>query len=468
MDDWAWCTCPSASNPAQPASAWQLSSLFCRSRYLGDGKPYLLCSDRSLISLDEKQVSELGFRPGPKAIPAASAWSVSPDIRYSAWEFVYKDPKACIHQIYLDVKRQFDSYVDFADQRYFSLLALWTMGTYLHQAFDSYPMVYLNGTKRCGKTRTMEVVSELAFNARMSASITPAALYRVIEKDRPTLLLDEQEDIKGKTGWNARYLELLNSGYLKSGRAMVCVGDDFEPTEFSTYCPKMIANINGIEKTLADRTIPLHLMRSDKELKVWRLAEAREAMHDIRNQMYTMMLQHHKKVAEIYRRSEEDKGIAEKLRHRELQLWDPIVTMAILIDEAAAEAGVEGWTGIRGEIIDLAVDIGDRKNSKENDELVENLIIQTVIEFINSNRPIEGDFYRADALLNEVRKKDELYLITSHQKLLNELERIGIIKDRRTDRARKRLGAGTYPVTVYRINLEEVECIARRYGVEIG
>lgn len=191
-------------------------------------------------------------------------------------------------------------------------------------------------------------------------------------------------------------------------------------------------------------------------------------MHDIRNQMYTMMLQHHKKVAEIYRRSEEDKGIAEKLRHRELQLWDPIVTMAILIDEAAAEAGVEGWTGIRGEIIDLAVDIGDRKNSKENDELVENLIIQTVIEFINSNRPIEGDFYRADALLNEVRKKDELYLITSHQKLLNELERIGIIKDRRTDRARKRLGAGTYPVTVYRINLEEVECIARRYGVEIG
>lgn len=467
MDDWAWCTCPSASNPAQPASAWQLSSLFCRSRYLGDGKPYLLCSDRSLISLDEKQVSELGFRPGPKAIPAASAWSVSPDIRYSAWEFVYKDPKACIHQIYLDVKRQFDSYVDFADQRYFSFLALWTMGTYFHQAFDSYPMVYLNGTKRCGKTRTMEVVSELAFNARMSASITPAALYRVIERDRPTLLLDEQEDIKGKTGWNARYLELLNSGYLKSGRAMVCVGDDFEPTEFSTYCPKMIANINGIEKTLADRTIPLHLMRSDKELKVWRLAEAREAMHDIRNQMYTMMLQHHKKVAEIYRRSEEDKGIAEKLRHRELQLWDPIVTMAILIDEAAAEAGVEGWTGIRDEIIDLAVDIGDRKNSKENDELVENLIIQTVIEFINSNRPIEGDFHRADALLNEVRKRDGLCWITSHQKLLSELERIGIIKDRRTDRARKRLGTGTYPVTVYRMNLEEVECIARRHGVEV-
>jgi hypothetical protein len=435
--------------------------------YLGDGKPYLLCSDRSLISLDEKQVSKLGFRLGPKAIPAASAWSVSPDTRYSAWEFVYKDPKACIHQIYLDVKRQFDSYVDFADQRYFSFLALWTMGTYFHQAFDSYPMVYLNGTKRCGKTRTMEVVSELAFNARMSASITPAALYRVIERDRPTLLLDEQEDIKGKTGWNARYLELLNSGYLKSGRAMVCVGDDFEPTEFSTYCPKMIANINGIEKTLADRTIPLHLMRSDKELKVWRLAEAREAMHDIRNQMYTMMLQHHKKVAEIYRRSEEDKGIAEKLRHRELQLWDPIVTMAILIDEAAAEAGVEGWTGIRDEIIDLAVDIGDRKNSKENDELVENLIIQTVIEFINSNRPIEGDFHRADALLNEVRKRDGLCWITSHQKLLSELERIGIIKDRRTDRARKRLGTGTYPVTVYRMNLEEVECIARRHGVEV-
>lgn len=46
--------------------------------YLGDGKPYLLCSDRSLISLDEKQVSKLGFRLGPKAIPAASAWSVSP------------------------------------------------------------------------------------------------------------------------------------------------------------------------------------------------------------------------------------------------------------------------------------------------------------------------------------------------------------------------------------------------------
>ena len=65
---------------------------------------------------------------------------------------------------------------------------------------------------QCGKTRLLEILELVVFNSRRASNISEAALFRVIEKFKPTLMLDEAETLKGKSE-RAEYLrQILNAG----------------------------------------------------------------------------------------------------------------------------------------------------------------------------------------------------------------------------------------------------------------
>ena len=54
------------------------------------------------------------------------------------------------------------------------------------------PHLYIRSlTKESGKTTALQVVEALVCRSFVSANITPAALFRLIEQCSPTLLLDE-------------------------------------------------------------------------------------------------------------------------------------------------------------------------------------------------------------------------------------------------------------------------------------
>jgi hypothetical protein len=85
-------------------------------------------------------------------------------------------------------------YVAFPSDVYPLALALWTAGTHVYETFDAFGyLVITAATKRAGKTRLMELLSFLGARARHVADITPAALFAMIEEERPTLLIDEAE-----------------------------------------------------------------------------------------------------------------------------------------------------------------------------------------------------------------------------------------------------------------------------------
>jgi hypothetical protein len=74
-------------------------------------------------------------------------------------------------------------------------------------------------------------------------------MFRTIERERPTLLLDEIDTVTGPklddlTG-------ILNDGWHAAGKVPRCVGDSHDVVTFSVFCPKAIA---GIGATLADAT----------------------------------------------------------------------------------------------------------------------------------------------------------------------------------------------------------------------
>ena len=133
-------------------------------------------------------------------------------------------------------------------------LALWVMHAHCHQAADVSPILALTSPeKRCGKTRTLTLLGRLVPKPLTTANITTAAVFRSVEKWRPTLLIDEGDSFLGD---NEDLRGVLNSGHSQATAYVIrTVGEDHEPRRFGTWAPKAIALIGSLPATLADRSI---------------------------------------------------------------------------------------------------------------------------------------------------------------------------------------------------------------------
>jgi len=140
--------------------------------------------------------------------------------------------------------------------------ALWCAAAWLVDVVNVCPILLINAPeKACGKTQLLTVVGKLVPRALQSAGISPAAVYRVIEKYRPTLLVDEIETVLRD---NEELRGLFNAGHSRDSALVVrCVGDDFEPTAFRVFGFKAVAGINAdrLAETVTSRAVVVQLRR---------------------------------------------------------------------------------------------------------------------------------------------------------------------------------------------------------------
>ena len=164
------------------------------------------------------------------------------------------DGAAVLDEIAATLKR----YVIMDEQARYSA-ALWVVHTYLLDCFMISPRLAVRSPmKRCGKTTLLDVLGCLVMKALPTANVSAAALFRVVEGYRPTLLVDEADtflatadDLRG----------VLNSGHRRGGSVLRTVGDDHKPRAFATYAAVAIGIIGTLPDTLADRSISVDLKR---------------------------------------------------------------------------------------------------------------------------------------------------------------------------------------------------------------
>lgn len=139
-------------------------------------------------------------------------------------------------------------------------LTLWVAGTFVYDSFRIWPKLTITSPeKRCGKTTLLEVLSALCNRSLVASNISPAAVYRVIEACKPTLLIDEADTFLAS---NDELRGVINSGHTKSTAFVIrTVGDNHEPAKFSTWCPMVIAMIKLPPDTILDRSIVINLRR---------------------------------------------------------------------------------------------------------------------------------------------------------------------------------------------------------------
>jgi len=144
-------------------------------------------------------------------------------------------------------------------------MALWVTGTYFHRLFDVFPYLLFSGTQGTGKTKALDVIDRVAFNAQRMVAATPAAVYRFIEETRGTLTIDEAEQYELPGEYNHQILAVLNSGYKKGGTTMRCAPRTHKVERFSTYSPKALAAIAPLSGTLEARCLVMSMRRSTGE-----------------------------------------------------------------------------------------------------------------------------------------------------------------------------------------------------------
>ena len=224
-------------------------------------------------------------------------------------------------------------------------LALWILHTYVMGAWWLSPLaVVTSPTRRCGKTALLMVVSELVHCALAASNISPAALFRAVEKFQPTLLLDEGETwLKA----NEELRGIVNAGHTRPTAMVIrTVGDDHEPATFSTWCPKFIALIGTLSDTIMDRAIVIEMRRKTAEERVERLRldHLPDICGPLCRQMARWALDHADGLATC------DPEVPTGLHDRAVDNWRPLLALSDSLGEewstraraaARALAGVE-------------------------------------------------------------------------------------------------------------------------------
>ena len=250
-------------------------------------------------------------------------------------------------EIFLKTKKIFSKYLDTTDLNY-NLLTTWTLGTYFHNQFETYPLLLLMARKGSGKTRTLKLTSSLSCggDGSISTSITETHLFR---HKAGAVFFDEMESISSKDKGALR--ETMNAVY-KKGNKIVRYRESskegvkgYQEENFYPFYPLGLANIYGFGDVLADRALQLIIKRSNKsQTKLIEDFSSNEEISDLRKELNALMAEIPKGIFSEWNKHVQDKKFSTelkdvfeaisktKLNGRPLEIFFPLFIIADIFD----------------------------------------------------------------------------------------------------------------------------------------
>ena len=267
-------------------------------------------------------------------ISVLSEWN---DVRWDVndckrWEEETTDSDPCeLYNLHDETTKK---YLEFASDFEYVKFNLWNVATYFFELFDAFPYNDYTGTKRAGKTKSLEFQKLVCFNAIMSPDITSSATFRIIEGLGSTMLFDECEEFKNRNNEQAQAVRnLLIQGFLKDQHAVrneTSRDKNFTPTQYNLYSPKSLAHINAFDDVLEDRCIEQINRRAlDEKIRNTWCTNKDPSFQIIRNKCYRLFLDYADEISDLNEEAVSELDVS----GRELQLWTPIMTLAIFFEK---------------------------------------------------------------------------------------------------------------------------------------
>jgi Protein of unknown function (DUF3631) len=204
-------------------------------------------------------------------------------------------------------------YVELQDHEYLAV-ALWALHTHLYERFLVTPrLALLSPVRGCGKTVVLSLLHELCAMPEKTDSVTPAALFRLIDQGVMTMLCDEidNHDLANNSAFRA----VVNSGHRRGGKTTRVMRGS--PRSFKTFAPLALAAIGTLPLPIMQRSIVINMTRADGSLKLESFDELNAAvvLNAIYQTLYTWAQAHKAKLGVPL--------MPEGLRNRAADNWRP-------------------------------------------------------------------------------------------------------------------------------------------------
>jgi hypothetical protein len=206
--------------------------------------------------------------------------------------------------------------------------ALWVVLTYTHDFRDAAPLLVITSpVPGCAKTRLLDTVSRAVLRPLAASGMTSASLVNVIDKYRPTFLIDEYDALmKGEQEKAEAVRGIVNAAHKRSGAFLiknVPTADGWDPRSFSVWALIAIAGIDKPQRTLIERGLIITLQKKLRKEAIARLRmKDGDDLRRLARKIARWVADNEAQLRDI------DPAMPEELSDRECDKWDPLIAIA--------------------------------------------------------------------------------------------------------------------------------------------
>ena len=263
------------------------------------------------------------------------------------------------------LSRLFSDHVHFEDKRVPGLLATWTIGTYFYKPFPYYGYILLASiVKRCAKSLVEDLLSYVCHNAS-TRDLNPseASVFRQVDGDDVTLILDEVENLTSKE--KPDMVGLINGGFQKGSTVtrMEPRGKEWVSVSFNAYSPKVLAGIKPVSDTIEDRSFKLLMVRKSpgETVKRFNFRQREYELQLLRDDLYIFGWNHGPDVIELYDGATRNIPEMDGLDDRQKDILEPLACINLIIDDQAGDESRMTFN----DLIELSKTMGRKRLSQE-------------------------------------------------------------------------------------------------------
>lgn len=213
----------------------------------------------------------------------------------------------------------------FEEKIQYNIFALWLMASWVPETFESVPYLMFIAPKDSGKTRGLDIISEIGYRVIPAVSFSGSSVFRSVDMWNCTLLVDEAEyQLNPKSEKGQDLYGILNGGYKRGMYAIrtESMGDMFVPTIFDIFGFKAIAATRPFNPTLESRSIIFHM----EQHEIKNLVLPKEESEEIRNRLLFFRFSQLNKIKRVFPK--------QLKKGRIIEIYHPIYTIASLVDDS--------------------------------------------------------------------------------------------------------------------------------------
>ena len=233
-------------------------------------------------------------------------------------------------EVFNRIKEQINKYMDIYDPKISTMISCWIMGTYIYDLFPCYGYILLTSQKASGKSKLLNIIGLLSRNAVSVSSPSESVLFRMINGNRLTLLIDDFETFKNDDRTNY-LLQILKIGIDQEGGIPrnEKYKDTFIPKKFNCYCPKALTNTQSLDSVTISRCVTINLLPTETDKGKLRPDKKDPVWQQIRDDCHILIMENFQEILDIY-----NTGDFGDLNSRELDTTKGLLAIAKFLDDS--------------------------------------------------------------------------------------------------------------------------------------